>query len=64
MMLNELQRTIARAVQSGAELRAIEDEIIDRAPIDEEQKSVLWLYAGALADQLDAEVLTDRLSKA
>jgi len=64
MMLTELQCTIAQAVQSGAELRAIEDEIIDRAPIDEEQKSVLWLYAEALADRLDAEVLTDRLSKA
>ena len=63
-MLTELQCAIAQAVQSGAELRAIEDEIIDRAPIDEEQKSVLWLYAEALADRLDAEVLTDRLSKA
>ncbi len=50
-MLAELQRTIASAVIAGAGLNAIEDEIINRAPMDEEQKSALWLYA---------EVLTSR----
>jgi len=50
-MLVELQRTIAGAVEAGAELDAIENEIINPAPIDEDQKSALWLYA---------EVLTDR----
>jgi hypothetical protein len=50
-MLAELQRTIASAVMAGARLDAIEDEIINRAPMDEELKSALWLYA---------EVLTSR----
>jgi hypothetical protein len=50
-MMAELQRMIASAVMAGAGLEAIEDEIINRAPVDEEQKSALWLYA---------EVLTSR----
>ena len=50
-MLTELQRTIAAAVSDGCELDAIEEQIINQAPLDEEDKSVLWLYAEALTQQ-------------
>ncbi len=42
---------IAVAVLSGATLDAIERDIIDCAPVDEEQKSALWLYAQAVNDR-------------
>jgi hypothetical protein len=44
----ELQREIADAVLAGAEVDAIEGAIIGPAPLDGEQKAVLWLYAHAL----------------
>jgi hypothetical protein len=50
-MLVKLQRAIASAVLAGVDLDAIEDSIISRAPVDEEQKSALWLYAEALVDR-------------
>jgi len=50
-MLAELQQTIVSAVLAGVELDAIEDTIISRAPIDEEQKSALWLYAEVLIER-------------
>ena len=50
-MPTKLQDTIVAAVLAGADLDAIEEEIIDRAPLDEEQKSALWLYAEALTDR-------------
>ena len=49
-MLVRLQQAIASAVLAGVELDAIEDSIISRAPVDEEQKSALWLYAEVLID--------------
>ena len=51
MMVSELLRQIADAVLAGAGVDAIEEAIIDPAPLDEEQKSVLWLYAQALQER-------------
>jgi hypothetical protein len=51
MMVSELLRQIADAVLAGAGIDAIDEAIIDPAPLDEEQKSVLWLYAQALQDR-------------
>jgi hypothetical protein len=50
-MLAELRQAIASAVLAGVELDAIEDAIIRRAPVDEEQKSALWLYAEVLIER-------------
>jgi hypothetical protein len=47
-MLSELQRRIVLAVLGDAKLDAIEAMIVDPAPIDEEHRSALWLYAEAL----------------
>jgi hypothetical protein len=47
-MFSELQGRIVLAVLGDVKLDAIEATIIDPAPIDEEHKSALWLYAGAL----------------
>jgi len=38
-------------VLDGVELDASEDAIISRAPVDEEQKSALWLYAEVLIER-------------
>jgi hypothetical protein len=62
-MLSELQRRIVLAVLGDAKLDAIQATIIDPAPIDEEHKSALWLYAEALLarrrDRRDT-ILTER----
>ena len=50
-ILEQVQRSIGRAVQAGARLEAIEREIIECAPLDEEEKSALWLYAEAVTDR-------------
>ena len=50
-MVAELQREVAQALRSGASLTTIERTIIDRAPLDEEQRAALWLYAEALRDR-------------
>lgn len=50
-MVSELQRQIAQAVLAGADLDAIDEAIIERAPLDEEQKSALWLYAEGMLER-------------
>jgi hypothetical protein len=50
MMISELLGQIATAVVAGTPADAIEEAIIDPAPLDEEHKSALWLYVGALWD--------------
>ena len=50
-MLGQFQRAIAGAVLDGTGLDAIENEIIKHAPIDDEQKAALWLYAEAVTDR-------------
>ena len=59
-MPTKLQDTIVAAVLAGADLDAIEEQIIDRAPLDEEQKSALWLYAEALTDRPARLLLNER----
>jgi hypothetical protein len=60
MMVSELLRQIADAVLAGAGGDAIDEAIIDPAPLDEEQKSVLWLYAQALQERRSDGMLADR----
>jgi hypothetical protein len=50
-MFSELQDWIVLAVLGDANLDAIEARIIDPAPIDNEHKSALWLYAKALLER-------------
>jgi len=50
-MFAELRQAIASAVRAGFDLDEIEDTIISRAPLDEEQKSALWLYAEVLIER-------------
>lgn len=52
-MVSELQRQIADAVRAGAHLDQIEEAIIERAPVDEDQRAALWLYAEALVDHAE-----------
>jgi hypothetical protein len=51
-MVSELHRQIADALAAGADLRAIEETIVDRAPLDEENRAALWLYAEALRERV------------
>ena len=44
-MVSELHRRIRQAAQEGTDLEDIERTIIDAAPLSEEEKSALWLYA-------------------
>jgi hypothetical protein len=44
-----LQSEVAHAVRSGMDLDSIERSIIDPAPVDEDQKAALWLYAEVLS---------------
>lgn len=59
-MLSELRRRIVLAVLSDAKLDAIEARIINPAPIDEEQKAALWLYAEALLERRRDATLIER----
>ena len=56
----ELQRQIADAVLAGAGVDVIEEAIIDPAPLDEEHKSALWLYAQALQARRSDRMLVAR----
>ena len=60
MMVSELLRQIADAVLAGAGIDAIDEAIIDPAPLDQEQKSVLWLYARALQERRSDGMLAER----
>lgn len=44
-MVSELHRRIHQAALDGTDLEDIERTIIDAAPLSEEEKSALWLYA-------------------
>ena len=59
-MVSELLRQIADAVRAGAGVDAIDEAIIAPAPLDEEQKSVLWLYAQALQERRGDGMLAER----
>ncbi len=50
-MFTELREAIACAALAGLELETIDETIIGPMPVDEEQKSALWLYAEAVTDR-------------
>jgi hypothetical protein len=50
-VISDLHRQIADAVRTGVDLDEIERNIIDRAPIVEDERSALWLYAQALSER-------------
>jgi hypothetical protein len=50
-MFSELQHWIVLAVLGDTNLDTIEARIIDPAPIDNEHRSALWLYAEALLER-------------
>jgi hypothetical protein len=48
---SDLHRQIAHAVRTGSDLDEIEQSIIEPAPIAEDEKSALWLYAQVLSER-------------
>jgi hypothetical protein len=44
---------IGACVQTGWRLETIERELIDRAPISEDERAALWLYAWSLSTIVD-----------
>ena len=48
---SDLHRQIAHAVRTGLDLDEIEQDIIEPAPIAEDEKSALWLYAQVLSER-------------
>jgi hypothetical protein len=49
MKLAELQDHILVALHHGDSLSEVKEEIIEPAPLDEERKAALWLYAMSIA---------------
>jgi hypothetical protein len=47
-MIVELQREIELRVRSGARFEEIEERVIDPAPLNDDQKAALWLFAWSL----------------
>ena len=50
-MTSELHSQITHAVRTGLDLDEIEQDIIEPAPIAEDEKSALWLYAQVLSER-------------
>jgi hypothetical protein len=44
-MLSELRETVEHRIARGDELDRIEAEVVEPAPLDEERRAALWLYA-------------------
>jgi hypothetical protein len=44
-MLTALRETVKERVELGEPLERIEAEVVDPAPLDEERRAALWLYA-------------------
>ena len=51
MVSTELHRQIGQAFRAGLDLEEIEHDIIEPAPIGEDEKSALWLYAQVLSER-------------
>jgi hypothetical protein len=60
MMISQLHQQIAQAVVSGRTIDEIELSIIEPAPLAEDEKSALWLYAQALAERPHRERARER----
>ena len=50
-MATQEQRRIIQAVKAGMDLAVIEEKIIEPAPVEEDEKAALWLYAQALGER-------------
>ena len=50
-MATQARQRIIQAVQDRLDLAAIEQTIIDPAPVEEDEKAALWLYAQALRER-------------
>jgi hypothetical protein len=50
-VISKLHRQIAQAVAAGHDIDEIELNIIEPAPIAEDEKSALWLFAQALSER-------------
>lgn len=46
-----LQEQIAGLLETGADMSAVERQVIAPAPVADDQKSALWLFAHALSGQ-------------
>ena len=45
MNVPELQEAIGQRMRHGGSLSQVEEEIIDRSPLDLDQRAALWLFA-------------------
>lgn len=50
-MGSQTQLRISQAVAEGMDLATIEQRIIDPAPVEEDEKAALWLYAHVLDER-------------
>jgi hypothetical protein len=50
-MATQEQRRIMQAVHEGLDLAVIEEAIIDQAPVEEDEKAALWLYAQLMRER-------------
>ena len=42
--LRQLQGDVARRLRRGDSFAAVEEQVIDRSPLSDEEKAALWLY--------------------
>ena len=59
----ELQQRIRRRMRRGDSLHDVEDQIIDPAHLDPDQKAVLWLYAWSLVPIREQRAEVTRLTE-
>jgi hypothetical protein len=50
-MTTQVRRRIIQAVTAGKDLDTIEQTIIDPAPMEEDEKAALWLFAQAVRER-------------
>jgi hypothetical protein len=50
-MATQEQRLIIQAVKAGMDLAEIEETIIDPAPMEEDEKAAVWLFAQAVRER-------------
>jgi gluconate kinase len=51
--LTMLRKQVADAVGEGADLHEVEERVIEGAPLDDEGRDALWLYAWGLLERDD-----------
>ena len=50
-----VRERVAEAVDDGTTLAQVEEELLRPAPVSQEAKDALWLYAWTLEDQRSAD---------